>query len=233
MWCYATHSSLLQDMMWGYAAHGVGWGGVGCDSIRHYCKTWCDATLRIRHYCKTWCDATLRIRHYCKTWCDASLRIRHYCKTWCDATLRIRHYCKTWCEATLRMGCHLQSRELGWKAPVAWMLWSRVPPLVSVPCWFQTGPRPMFRWPRKRKSTCCNVTIPREFSQNGSKSTSATGHTLAASMATGNWWKSQFQTAFVPKSKANAMVCCSNTFEVTNGDGNTLASTCWPPLAKL
>ena len=35
------------------------------------------------------------------------------------------------------------------------------------------------------------------------------------------------------KSKANAMVCCSNTFEVTNGDGNTLASTCWPPLAKL
>ena len=53
---------------------GVGWGGVGCDSIRHYCKTWCDATLRIRHYCKTWCDATLRIRLYCKTWWEATLR---------------------------------------------------------------------------------------------------------------------------------------------------------------
>ena len=26
---------------------GVGWGGVGCDIIRQYCKTWCDATLRI------------------------------------------------------------------------------------------------------------------------------------------------------------------------------------------
>ena len=36
------------------------WGGVGCDSIRHYCKTWCDATLRIRLYCKTWWEATLR-----------------------------------------------------------------------------------------------------------------------------------------------------------------------------
>ena len=85
-------------------AHKLGWGGVGCDSIRHYCKTWCDATLRIRHYCKTWWEATLRIRHYCKTWCDATLRIRHYCKTWWEATLRIRHYCKTWCDATLRMG---------------------------------------------------------------------------------------------------------------------------------
>ena len=31
--------------------------------------------------------------------------------------------------------------------------------------------------------------------------------------------------SFVPKSKANAMVCCSSTFEVNNGDGNTLAST--------
>ena len=39
----------------------MGWGGVGCDSIRHYCKTWWEATLRIRHYCKTWCDATLRM----------------------------------------------------------------------------------------------------------------------------------------------------------------------------
>ena len=33
-----------------YAWGGVGWGGVGCDSIRHYCKIWCDATLRIRLY---------------------------------------------------------------------------------------------------------------------------------------------------------------------------------------
>ena len=80
----------------------MGWGGVGCDSTRHYCKIWCDATLRIRLYCKTWCDATLRIRHYCKTWWDATLRmgwggvvcdsISHYCKIWCDATLRIRLY---------------------------------------------------------------------------------------------------------------------------------------------
>ena len=55
MWCYATHgvgwgglwyhSSVLQDMMWCYATHG--WGGVGCDIIRQYCKTWCDATLRM------------------------------------------------------------------------------------------------------------------------------------------------------------------------------------------
>ena len=28
----------------------MGWGGVGCDSIRHYWKIWCDATLRIRLY---------------------------------------------------------------------------------------------------------------------------------------------------------------------------------------
>ena len=32
--------------------------------------------------------------------------------------------------------------------------------------------------------------------------------------------------SFVPKSKANAMVCCSSTFEVNNGDGNTLDPTC-------
>ena len=132
------------------------------------------------------------------------------------------------------MESHLLSRELGWRAPVAWMLWYRIPPLVSVPSWFQTGPRLMFRWPKKRKSSCCNVTIPRESSQNGSGYTNATGfeHTQAASMVTGNWWKNQFQTIFVPKSKENAMLCCSNTFEVTNGDGNTLASTCCQPLAK-
>ena len=115
MWCYATHSSLLQDMMWCYAMgwgviafvttarHDVmlryafvttarhdgrlryAWGGVGCDSIRHYCKTWCDATLRIRHYCKTWWEATLRMG-WGGVGCDS---IRHYCKTWWEATLRM------------------------------------------------------------------------------------------------------------------------------------------------
>ena len=41
---------------------------------------------------------------------------------------------------------------------------------------------------KKRKSSCCNVTIPRESSQNGSRYTNATGfeHTQAASMVTGN-----------------------------------------------
>ena len=44
------------------------WGGVGCDIIRQYCKTWCDATLRMGWggvwYCSSllqdmmWCYAT-------------------------------------------------------------------------------------------------------------------------------------------------------------------------------
>ena len=162
---YAFVTTARHDGKLRYAWGGVGWGGVGCDSIRHYCKIWCDATLRIRLYCKTWCDATLRIRHYCKTWWDA----------------------------TLRMGWG----GVGWGV-IAFVTTARY-----------------------------DVMLRYAFVSTGC------GHTLAASMATGKWCKSQFQTAFVPKSKANAMVCCSNTFEVTNGDGNTLASTCLPPLAKL
>ena len=35
IWCYATHSSLVQDMIWCYATQwgGVGWGGVGWGGV--------------------------------------------------------------------------------------------------------------------------------------------------------------------------------------------------------
>ena len=64
MRCYATHgvgwggvwyhSSVLQDIMRCYATHGVGLGVIlFVSTARH--------DVMLRQYCKTWCDATLRM----------------------------------------------------------------------------------------------------------------------------------------------------------------------------
>ena len=84
------------------------WGGVGCDIIRQYCKTWCDATLRMGWGGVGWgvISFVSTARH------DAMLRyawggvgcdiIRQHCKTWCDATSILQDM--MWCYATHGVG---------------------------------------------------------------------------------------------------------------------------------
>ena len=74
----------------------VGWGGVGWGVIRQYCKTWCDATLRMGwggvgglwYHSSVLQDMMRCYATHGVGWggCDI---IRQYCKTWCDATLRM------------------------------------------------------------------------------------------------------------------------------------------------
>ena len=90
IWCYATHSSLLQDMIWCYATQ---WGGVGWGGLITFNGTsthiWCYATQSSLLQDMIWCYAFATHSSLLQDmiWCYATkLRIRHYCKTWYDAT---------------------------------------------------------------------------------------------------------------------------------------------------
>ena len=189
------HSSVLQDMMRCYASNRVGWGGLWYHSSVLQDMMRCYATHGVGWGVILFVSTARHDVMLRYAWggvgCDI---IRQYCKTWCDATLRMR-WGGVWYHSSVlqdMMRCYA-THGVGWGG-----LWYHSSVLQDMMrCYASHGVG--VGW--------------------GVISFVSTARHDAVSMATGNWWKSQFQTAFVPKSKANAMVCCSSTFEVNNGDG--------------